>query len=360
MPTTTILEDLYRYNDWANDRIFALCRSLTDAQLDEPREMGFGSLRNTLFHILAAEEIWFERWNGDPWRPFQANADGLPIVDIATRLHQVSERRQEMFERKRTGGWRRIVQYKDGKGREFNVVLGDLALHVANHGIHHRAQALSFLKSFGQTVPGGLDYIFYRFARPFIKQESSAVEALRQWGLDVETGSGDAVSWDGDVIQDYFAYGDWSNDRVLSLAITLDDATLDRSWSIGMDSIRKTALHIADAERWWIRHWTVGPSEFERAPESTSLSQLREEWQRLIEQRNSFIGGVDAHSAQRVITAMTPGPTLRVPLIESFVQLCGHGTHHRAQLINMLRHSGVTVPPVDLGLWVRERTVVGV
>ena len=360
MQTTTILEDLYRYNDWANGRIFALCQSLTEAQLDEPREMGFGSLRNTLFHILAAEEIWFERWNGDPWRAFPLHADGLPIADISSRLQHISERRQGMLDRERGDGWRRIVHYKDAKGNAFSVALGDLALHVANHGIHHRAQALSFLKSFGQTVPGGLDYLFYRFARPFVKQDAGTVEALRQWGLEIESGSGDAVSWDANVISKYFAYGDWANDRVLTFAKTLDDAALDQSWNIGMDTIRKTALHIADAERWWVRNWTVGPSQYERAPESTSLAELREDWRQVIEQRNSFISGLDAEAAQRVITAMTPGPTFRTPLIESLLQLCGHGTHHRAQMINMLRHSGVTMPQVDLGLWVRERTVSGV
>ena len=359
MQTTTILEDLYRYNDWANDRIFALCRSLTDSQLDEPREMGFGSLRNTLFHILAAEEIWFERWNGDPWRAFQTHADSLPIKDISARLHLVSDRRKALLDREHADGWRRIVQFKDGQGREFSVALRDLALHVANHGIHHRAQALSFLKSFGQTVPGGLDYLFYRFARPFVKQDSATVDALRQWGLEIESGDGDEVSWDASFVEEYFAYGDWANDRVLSLATNLDDAALDRSFNIGMDTIRKTALHIADAERWWVRNWTVGPSQYDRAPESTTLVQLREDWRQMIEQRHSYISRLDAQAAQRVITAMTPGPTIRMPLIESLVQICGHGTHHRAQMINMLRHTGVTVPPVDLGLWVRERTANG-
>ncbi len=158
---------------------------------------------------------------------------------------------------------------------------------------------------------------------------------------------------------DRMSYGDWANDRVLTFAKTLDDAALDQSWNIGMDTIRKTALHIADAERWWVRNWTVGLSQYERAPESTSLVQLREDWRQVIEQRESFISGLDAEAAQRVIPAMTPGPTFRTPLMESLLQLCGHGTHHRAQMINMLRHSAVTMPQVDLGLWIREREAAG-
>jgi uncharacterized damage-inducible protein DinB len=72
MKTTTIIEDLYSANEWAWQRIFLLCDGLSDEQLDAPREMGLGSLRATLFHILTAEQIWLERWRpasrGVPFR----------------------------------------------------------------------------------------------------------------------------------------------------------------------------------------------------------------------------------------------------------------------------------------------------
>jgi len=48
----TILEDLYRHNRWANAHIVRLCDGLTDDQLDQPRELGFGTLRNTVFLIF--------------------------------------------------------------------------------------------------------------------------------------------------------------------------------------------------------------------------------------------------------------------------------------------------------------------
>ncbi len=354
MQSTTILEDLYLYNNWANGRLLNLSLKLDDSQLDQPREMGFGSLRNTLFHILAAEEIWFERWNGDPWRAFPTDAEGLSLNDMAERLQQVNSRRQSLLDRERSDGWRQAVHYKDAKGSAFSVALGDLALHVANHGIHHRAQALSFLKSFGQTVPGGLDYVFYRLAHPFFQQEPSTAAALQQWGLEIAASPGKSVAWDARLIEQYCAYGDWANDRVLRCARELDDAALDRSWNIGMGTIRKTALHIADAERWWYRNWTVGPSHFEKASELTTVAQHCDELQRVIERRNLFISGLDAESAQRVVMAIPGGFSVGSPVVETLIQLCGHGTHHRAQMINMLRHSGIKVPPVDLGLWVRE------
>jgi uncharacterized damage-inducible protein DinB len=40
---------------------------------------------------------------------------------------------------------------------------------------------------------------------------------------------------------------------------------------------------------------------------------------------------------------------------ESMIQLGVHGTHHRAQAVNMLRRLGVTTGPTDLVVFLRER-----
>src|SRR5258708_3951106 len=108
-----IIDDLYQFNSWANDRVLALSDGLPDRQLDEPREMGFGSLRNTMFHILAAEEIWLERWTGVPWRPFPTDAGGRAMREIGQRLEQTARARQELIERERWDKWQRICEYKD-------------------------------------------------------------------------------------------------------------------------------------------------------------------------------------------------------------------------------------------------------
>jgi uncharacterized damage-inducible protein DinB len=316
--------------------------------------MGFGSLRNTFFHILAAEEIWLERWTAVPWRPFPIDAAGLPIREIGRRLERVATERQALVERERPDGWRRICEYKDSKGNTYRNQLDGLLLHVANHGIYHRAQALNFLKRFGRTVPGGLDYLFFRFAKPYIAQEPATVESMRKFGMEVATGTSPAVPWDASVIKNYFAYGDWCNEKLLELTSPLDAAALDRDFGMGLGTIRKTALHIADAERWWLKNWTVGPTLFDKAPTATAIADLSGQWKQIRADRARFIDTLDDVSAQRVVTALVGPMSLRVSVIESLLQLCGHGTHHRAQLINMLRHSGVTAPASDYVVWLRQ------
>jgi uncharacterized damage-inducible protein DinB len=60
MPVSTICE-LFEYNRWANDRVMRGAAGLSDARLDQPFEMGPGSLRETLKHVYGAERIGHER-----------------------------------------------------------------------------------------------------------------------------------------------------------------------------------------------------------------------------------------------------------------------------------------------------------
>jgi uncharacterized damage-inducible protein DinB len=247
-----------------------------------------------------------------------------------------------------------MVRYRNSQGSEYANPLGDLLLHVANHGIHHRAQALNFLKRCGRTVPGGLDYIFYKLARPTVQQEAATVERLRAYGLEIETGPGAIVPLERSRIGGYFAYSDWAAGKVCRAAESLDSAALDRAFDIGRGSIRASLLHMFDAERWWLKNWTEGTSPFPQSSPATTLSELTQQWSTLAAQRNEFIARLDEEQAQRVVTVQPGGPPTKFRIVESLLQLCGHGTHHRAQVLNMLRHTGVTAPRLDIIVWIRE------
>jgi uncharacterized damage-inducible protein DinB len=79
-----LMEAFYRQNEWANLQLLELCGGLTDEQLDATAVGTFGSIRDTLRHILAAEAGYAYRLGGDesrrikpedPWPGFDALAD---------------------------------------------------------------------------------------------------------------------------------------------------------------------------------------------------------------------------------------------------------------------------------------------
>ncbi|MGN6135852.1 MAG: DinB family protein [Aureliella sp.] len=350
--TISLVEDLYRYNDWANGRIFELCYDLSNAQLDAPRELGFGSLRNTLFHILTAEQIWLERWQVVSWRPFPTDSQGLALGEIEAQLKQVAQARQQLISAERSNRWKRIVNYQDSRRVSYSNPLDVLLLHVANHSAYHRAQALSFLKDHGRTVPVGLDYTLYKLARPTLEQPAESVAEFAKFGLQVAVAPGWNVRWDKELLERYFAYHDWGNAQVLAALEGADDAVLDRDFGMGRGSIRKTLLHLLDVDQWWWNYWHEQPKDPPKN-EGLSLDQIRSLGQELSQQRSGFLAGLDQAGCDRIITSMPAGIPFRVRIGESLVHVCIHGSHHRAQLVNMLRRSERTVPAVDLIDWWR-------
>ena len=62
--TVRDLERLFDYGYWANRKLFTVVSQLPPGQFTEPVAGSYGSIRNTLVHMLAAERIWLARCGG--------------------------------------------------------------------------------------------------------------------------------------------------------------------------------------------------------------------------------------------------------------------------------------------------------
>lgn len=351
MERMSVLNQLYAYSDWANAKILERCLKLTDSQLDQPRDLGPGTLRQTLYHVAMAELIWLERWKLLPWRPFPTDAQGMSVADIANLLKDLSQQRLEFFANQTD--LESEIAYRNLKGDPFAYPLIELAMHVANHGIHHRSQILAYLKSFGEVFPAGLDYLFFRFAQPVVEQPAETIASMRGFGMEVGTAPGCSIEWDKKRILRYFAYHDWCNDMVLDLASHLSSESLDRDHGMGPGTIRKTLLHLLDAERWWLQNWK-DPQPWEHSDPQMTIEALRSQWISLRQHRRTFVESLSESTADRVVEVFVVGMKVRVVVSESLMQLCCHGTHHRAQAINMLRQEGQKAAPSDYVVWLKD------
>ncbi|QDT12947.1 DinB family protein [Planctomycetes bacterium K23_9] len=343
-----LIDDLYTYNDWANDKVLTLCDGLTDQQLDTPREMGFGTLRATLFHILTAEQVWMERWQEVPWRPFSTDPAGMSVGTLRRALAVVAEQRRELIDENRGDSFARRISYQDSKKTPYDHVLSDLLLHVASHGVHHRAQALNYLRQFDRTLVGGVDYIFYRLATASVKQSCDSVMALKGYGLDVSDATDQPCPYDDAAVKRLFQYHDWATRQVLDFAADLPAESLDRDFQMGPGTIRKTLLHLYDGERWWPEIWKGSSVAYPTSRDDVTIATLRKDWDSLSTQRREYLDQLTAQETQRVVSAQFGGPPINFRIGVSINQLAMHGTHHRAQLINMFRHVGADWKNIDL------------
>lgn len=352
-----MLQAYYDYHAWAMGRLLRICDGLTDEELDAPREIGMGSLRATLFHILAAEQFWMKRWKGQPTGAFPLDPAGISLAVLESGFEEAAGERRRLMELEAKTNFARKVRYTHANGVTYEQKIGDLLLHVCNHAIHHRAQALFILKGFGRTVPVGLDYSFYKIAHPSTPQRAEAIAAMREYGLEVDQAPSGQVPFEKKRIEDYFAYGDWAMSQLIMTARGLDPAKLetwlDTEFDMGAGTPRKTLLHLLEAEQWWLKNWTRGPSSPDEAPAGASLDEIERRWNENLPQRNAFISTLDSRGAQRVVTVEIVGLQIDWRVMESLLQLCCHGTHHRAQFLNMLRRSGAEPPKIDYVVWLR-------
>lgn len=152
---------LFEYNAWANLRAVEACGPLASEQFTRDMGSSFPSIRDTLAHILGAEQIWLSRWRGDSpaamppaaSRDLAALRDGFAKVDPSI-LDFVSGLAPADLER--------VLEYRNLSGKPMAEPFWQTLQHLANHGSYHRGQVITMLRQLG-AKPVQTDLIlFYR------------------------------------------------------------------------------------------------------------------------------------------------------------------------------------------------------
>lgn len=153
---------LYEFNSWANRRILDACAQLSTVQFTQPVVSSFGSVRDTLAHIMGAEWLWLERWKGRSPTSIPP-ADGYPdLISIRTSWGQVERDLLAFVNALTEVDLDRMVSYKNTAGKPYENVMWQMLQHVANHGTYHRGQVVTLLRQLGGQ-PQATDLIgFYR------------------------------------------------------------------------------------------------------------------------------------------------------------------------------------------------------
>ena len=73
---------MYDYGYWANRKLVPVLAQLTPEQFTQNVAGSYGSVRNTMVHIMSAEWGWLDRCGGPKRGPI-AQAGGLPDAGVA-------------------------------------------------------------------------------------------------------------------------------------------------------------------------------------------------------------------------------------------------------------------------------------
>ena len=153
-----------------------------------------------------------------------------------------------------------------------------------------------------------------------------------------------------------FEYNDWADRQVLAAGARCDDAALDRSFDMGVGSLRATLLHLYNGEFVWLQRWqgrseTKWPSEEERVGADALLKRFETMWR----ERDAFLKKIAGSDLGRtVIYRDSKGSEFQAALSDMLLQMLVHSTHHRSQAVNMLRHVGAGPVELDYMMAVRR------
>jgi uncharacterized damage-inducible protein DinB len=151
---------LFAYNRWADDRILAACRGLSQDAYTRELPSGMTALRTTLVHLAAATQAWSRRIRGEPVTALASETD-LPAVEDAVRVlretHDAFAHLASTLTPQRLAG---IFSYRNLKNEEKRLPLWAVLRHVVNHASYHRGQVAVKLKRLGVDPPA-TDFVFW-------------------------------------------------------------------------------------------------------------------------------------------------------------------------------------------------------
>jgi uncharacterized damage-inducible protein DinB len=149
MPPPDTLTTLFRHNRWANVRLLEICDGLTDEQLGATVIGTYGSIRDTLQHLVTAERSYFSRIStGQPYRRPQ-DAPPLTLAEMAESARRTGD---GLIEWAPKVGADDVVQV-DWEGTPRDVPKTILLTQAINHATEHRSQVMAILTQLGVQPP---------------------------------------------------------------------------------------------------------------------------------------------------------------------------------------------------------------
>ena len=161
MSALDTFQAMAQYNRWMNERLYAVCADIPDAERRRDRGAFFKSIHGTLNHLLLGDRLWLGRFLDRPFpvdsldqelyadfdelRAERARADG-EILDFSTALDEQALARDFCFTTVVNPG-------------EHVFPFRHVLLHFFNHQTHHRGQLTTLIKQAGHE-PGVTDLMW--------------------------------------------------------------------------------------------------------------------------------------------------------------------------------------------------------
>jgi uncharacterized damage-inducible protein DinB len=139
----------FEHSAWANERVLEVCEGLSDEQLDDRGGASYGSIRETLLHILSSEQSYVRRAGGTAPSEVVRLGEfpGFEVLKRAARANGAA-----LAETAAAVPGDRVVT-EEGAGFKEEVLTPVYFVQAIHHSGEHRTQIVAMLNALGVAPP---------------------------------------------------------------------------------------------------------------------------------------------------------------------------------------------------------------
>jgi uncharacterized damage-inducible protein DinB len=147
MAMNQVLLELFRHNTWATLGLIEYCQGLSDDLLDATIPGTYGSIRETLRHLVRAEESYYWTVTRERFAEILPEQGPVALAELAERIRGLGPH------------WETLIQDEDLPSREtttrdgWRVPAAVPMAQCVHHADTHRTHVLSLLGARGVEVP---------------------------------------------------------------------------------------------------------------------------------------------------------------------------------------------------------------
>ena len=143
------LTTIFEHHHWANLRLLDRCAELSDEQLDASVPGTYGTIRDTLAHIVRAEQSYFARISTGKRFIFPEDEPPMTIEEMAETARATGMGLIEWAPKVAPDD---VVQI-DWDGTPRDVPKTIILTQVINHATEHRSQVMTIMTQLGVDPP---------------------------------------------------------------------------------------------------------------------------------------------------------------------------------------------------------------
>ena len=156
-----LLSQTAAYNVWATQKLLEVINVLPEEKQKAELPSSFSSLYKTVLHMWDAESIWWQRMKMHERLIIPSENFNGSMQDVSNGLLAQSQLWKEWVDNASEMALEHVLQYYSTKKELFKNPVGQVALHVFNHGTYHRGQLVNMLRQLGVEKIPQTDFIIW-------------------------------------------------------------------------------------------------------------------------------------------------------------------------------------------------------